>query len=443
MEAVHRTHGGRTEFLLGELCERIPQLKLSRTQRLSHLLFLEFFRLKCVIAKHAGSHSQMLKMYTDLDVDPFTSLYAQLSTMELKSHAKRKSANTMAFVQQELFPIAIREVPFVFIQKISQCSFDSDLFPEDAGKLWLHPLNQGLVDWRKLHPIHRWSDSIMKAQAVGRLNSTHPALDTQAQSEAVTVAYEAPWVMPTIGKDGVKNPRRSVAAPTARMVKMEGRRQSYKPSPTDRLAANSDAICLVNGSEEDGFAISRGVLDAMRDWTHDDSQGGALMVANHGASGIGDVLEDLLHSPTQPGTRVQSPVKSAKKRPKAQTPQTAKRMRTSPKRDISPTPFVSDENAPPVNPASVSRNEPAKAMSPLSQLLLDSEVSTAVSSEIKDTGLLRKRPVLKRPPEERQSTSPATMLKAAKPTVREDVHSDRASRKSLRDENDYSKFNIL
>lgn len=266
----------------------------------------------------------------------------------------------------------------------------------------------------------------MKSQSVkdNVIGGTSSAPNTFPES--LVAVYEAPWVMPSVGKAEASTKRRSsLAVPTARMVRMEGRRQSYKPSPTDRKIASESSNDFREA--EDGFAISRGVLDAMREWQIDDDQQPMMMLANS-TGGIGDILDDLLHSPTQPGTRAQSPVKamrelspprSARKRAAPNTPQTMKKP--------SPRQQPNDENAKPSY-----RNS---ATSPASHFCVDSSVSKALPGANKMSS--------KRKRGSSGTNSPVTAKKATQVVRKDLADSDRMSRRMSRDADAYEQLNCI
>lgn len=412
---------------MGGTCDFLQTSRISKKQRLRHQLYFEIFKIKKRISSGANSRATLLAIYNSLDLSGFTDVYHQLSMMELKATARRKSVNTMSFIQQELFPLAIRDIPFVFIQRIASGAFDVELFAEDATKMWNSPLNQELGDgWKTSHPVHQWNASIIKSQSVKDNAIGGASSSSNSFPESLVAVYEAPWVMPSVGKAEPSTKRRSsVALPTARMGRMEGRRQSYKPSPTDRQTASDPKSHIPE--TQDGFAISRGVLDAMREWQIDDDQQPMMMLANS-TGGIGDILEDLLHSPTQPGTRAQSPVKalrevsplrSARKRTAPNTPQTMKK--------LSPRQHPKDENARPSKQNSTT--------SPVSHSRLDSSVSTALPSATKIS--------FKRKRGSSGTNSPVTAKKATQVVRKDTIDSDRMNRRMSRDADAYDQLNCI
>jgi hypothetical protein len=333
-------------------------------------------------------------------------IYDQLSRLELKSLGRSgKQHDTVTFIQKEILPLAIRDMPFSFIQRISEQAFDFELFPEDENILWEAEINASVPsEWRKISPAHRWNESVSRAS-----NS-----EKQENSEAVTAVYEAPWVLPSQNKTENNyggNSRRSSVAIPARGLKMEGRRQSYKPSS---ISSATDAVCLIPEAPDDGFIISRGLLDAMRDWQHDEHQAPMMLPDQP----LGDVLEDLMHSPSQPCTRAGSPMKPV-------LPQSrGEHFSPSPKR-IRSRGLINKENIMPGGhndfrpPASPEINEVFK---------VESEVSTAFPSVIKG---VRENVI-----------SPPTVEKNAM-MLRDDVPTERGKRRMSRERDDYFELNAL
>lgn len=93
------------------MCDFLQTSRISKKQRLRHQLYFEILKIKKRISSEANSRATLLAIYNSLDLSGFTVVYNQLSMMELKAAARRKSVNTMSFIQQELFPIAIRKFP--------------------------------------------------------------------------------------------------------------------------------------------------------------------------------------------------------------------------------------------------------------------------------------------------------------------------------------------
>jgi hypothetical protein len=330
VEAAWRLYSFNMGYVSVHIQSALLEKKMTKKRRLQHNLYFEFFKLKAMIAA-ASSKTYLASLLNSLDVSEFSNIYAQMGALELKSCAKMKSVDMMGFLQKELFPVVIRDIPFAFIRKISDEAFDFELFMEDACRFWSSPINNGWDDWRKQNPLHQWNESFHRQTR----NLKQPIDVSSDMNESLVTVYEAPWVMPSKGEQRSSTaPRQSVVAPTARMVRLEGRRQSYRPSP-DANNASSGAICALIQDSDDGFAISRGVLDAMRDWHGEESAEGAVMLTNDG-NDLGDILDDLLHTPTQPATRASSPVKannplsspgSTRKRRANITPKSNKRIR--------------------------------------------------------------------------------------------------------------------
>ena len=404
VEAVARVRPDDITTILDVFGKFLAVAKLDKKQRLYHSLFLELFKLRMELCRTASTG--LLEILSNLEISKFRSVYTQLSSLELRAAAKtRVATSTVSFVLQDVFPFFIRDIPVSFLEKISGAAFDLDITPDDVSKLWSSDLNAQLPKgWRTRHRLHRWDESFSKSQK--RFVVDEPLV--RNDSEAVAVVYEAPWIPPTLAKNDqstAAQPRRQSVTVPARALKMEGRRQSYKPSPND--APSSDALCVVHEAADDGFMISRGVLDAMRDWNHDEMQPTNCMLSDQP---IGDVLLDLLHSPPQPSTRVTTPVKESKKRSIDETPKSTKRARRSPARD----------------PASGNREN----ISPhqlASSFLLESNVSTISSQDALN----------------RKSLSPKTVLKAPKVPKSDEKKTDRADRRRIRDEADYHTLNLI
>ena len=365
------------EVLQDFVKNRVPNLAVrSKKKSLSRQLILEFFMLKIQVVETGGDASSLTALLNAVDVSKMSTIYNSLSLRELKSSAKSVSpSDTMSFLEEKLFPLMIPYIPFALLQRVAQKAFDIDLFSEDKEKFWASTINSHVpLDWKRVHPIHKWSDNYIKSR------STLPqSFEASDDPYSIAVSYEAPWVMPSVNTR--ENPtqstgsrRQSLVVP-ARALKMEGRRQSYKPSPSD---SSEDTLCVVPA--EDGFTISRGVLDAMRDWQHEE------LFPKPQLGGIGDVLEDLLHSPSQPSTRVQTPARP--KRQTSETPKSCKRVKNT-------SPQVHDENIRPDSNGSL-----------IGSLLLESKPVGGV-------------------------------------TERDQTLSDRAARKKLRDMEDYHKLNIF
>lgn len=409
-EAVSRVRAGAFLEILEDVRSFIEVWKVTKKQRLKHLLFLEFFKLRAQL--FGVSPSSLVDILSLLDVSMFRSLYSQLSSLELRSLARSRTASSTAvFLLHEVLPLFIRDIPVSFLEKVSTCAFDLELTSDDISKLWNSDLNSEIPKkWRSRHPMHRWDDSFSKSQKQFMTGQA----EYRDESEAVTIVYEAPWVAPSLAKvdqSSIAAPRRQSVGVPARALKMEGRRQSYKPSPNEP----SDALCTVHDSADDGFMLSRGVLDAMREWTHEDQQPSMLP-----DQPIGDVLMDLLHSPPQPSTRVATPVKETKKRGFEPTPQSAKRAKRSPAKSVTPV-RVARNNSDAV-PATQEIG-----VSMISEFLLDSNVSTLPSQEN----------------QAQSNQSPMTVVKARKPPKSEERKTDRVERRRIRDEADYHTLNMI
>ena len=405
-EAVSRLGPASKHIILDVLPGLLDSVRMPKIQRLKHLLFLEMFKLRMDVIEAGGEESELSNLRSNLNVSRFLDIYDQLSRLELKSLGRTKKVHdSVSFIQGEMLPFAIRDIPFSFIQRISEEAFDFELFPEDEGKLWEADINSAVpIEWRKIAPAHRWNDSL------SRLSDS----DKHESSDAVAAVYEAPWVLPaqnkTDNKHGGGTRRSSIAIP-ARGLKMEGRRQSYKPTAT---TSASDAICLIPDESDDGFTISRGLLDAMRDWQHDEHQA-PMMIPDQP---LGDVLEDLLHSPSQPCTRVGSPIKQVV------ADSVGEYGSPSPKR-IRSRGLVNDENIAPND----YNYQPRAELSPGKPVFnVVSEGSTALPSVIKEM--------------HGNNISPPTAQKKAK-IVRDDAPTERGKRRMSRDRDDYFELNAL
>lgn len=262
--------------------------KKLKYERLRNLLFLEFFKLKLFIAEIGDDMTSLSNLYSHFSADQFSDIYGQLGKLELRKTGKAGSASNdlPSFLHNEVFPIVIRDIPFMMMKKIAEESFDFELYPEELEQLWTCDLNMHIPrSWRENSAVHRWNESIMR---VGGKSQTEKLLET---SEALAPVYEAPWVQPTMSKPDTKPTqplsRRSSAMIPARTLKMEGRRQSYKAADSSQL---NGCLSIVHEPTEDGFFISRGVLDAMRDWQHDDADNSATMIPD---KPLEDVIEEL------------------------------------------------------------------------------------------------------------------------------------------------------
>ena len=177
---------------------------------------------------------------------------------------KSNKHDVFGFLENELFPIVLREIPFCYLQRISLEAFDFALSEEDHSKYWNSDLNIGFETARGKHPIHVWSDSLLKGQSL-RHNPVN-APENELSSSLCNV-YEAPWVMPSTSNGAKRriDSRQTIAA-TARMFRFEGRRQSYRPKPVDPSPAT--ALCALADEEaEDGFFIRTNQNDMFRaDW---------------------------------------------------------------------------------------------------------------------------------------------------------------------------------
>ena len=414
MEAVFRVKQGSMYEILSILeCNISSMEKIAHKRRLNIELITEFVRLKLQVWETQGDTANLTHLLNSIDVSKMRSLYKAISLRELRSAAKVNSSDTMLVLQSKVFPTMVRDVPFVLLQKVAQLAFDIDLFPEDEDRFRASYVNSHIpAGWFSENPIHKWSENNPKSHSSLSSLPSHvdhlPDHMHVSLSQAVAVSYEAPWVMPTAsGKDhlrqsssGSSSRRRPSLVVPARALKMEGRRQSYKPSPSDEGMSEKikGALCVIpNETEDGGFTISRGVLDAMRDWQHEETQPKPVI-----AGGFNEVLEDLLHSPSQPCTRVPTPVKSPRKRSARGTPVSTKRM----KKTASPP----SENH---NPNHSYCNSVGESI--IGSLLLDSGSTS--------------------PP---CTSNPARLIRVPRVT-----QSERAIRKHIRDMDDYHKLNIF
>lgn len=323
-EALYRCFHSDIDWILNAAAFAIEVSKALKRLKLKHLMFLEFFRLREMITQDKHDLSRVSALLSDVDEKcSFANRYGQLSKLELRSLGKKKKSNDVSsFLQNQLLPVAVRSIPGAFLSKISEMAFDFELFPNDIQKLQCCEVNEGIPkEWWQKNPLKAWSDSVMK----NRISQVSDDICPKSNSEAVSVVYEAPWVMPSIARNDTKkdSKRQSIPIP-ARTLKMEGRRQSYKPNENESL--DEGALCVIGDQSEDGFTINRGILNTLRNWTQDDSNDTPMMINDQP---IGDVLQDLLHSPPQPSTRVASPVKIARTTSdyELSSPQAAKRMR--------------------------------------------------------------------------------------------------------------------
>jgi hypothetical protein len=217
----------------------------------------------------------------------------------------------MAFIEEELLPVSLRDIPFIILKKLAEICFDIDLFDDDMNKMWRCDLNASFSTWKAESSIHRWSDSVSKnSSLLSKLGLGSMAVSIGATTtDAVSVSYEAPWIMPTL----LENPKKSTVASsapnssfaTARMVRLEGRRQSYRPDPSTNVEHAITALCIVE-DDPSGFKINRNSLDGLRDdWGFPSDENTVPSKACN--NGIHDVLDDLLQSPTRPSTKINSP----------------------------------------------------------------------------------------------------------------------------------------
>jgi hypothetical protein len=335
-EALYRQFASEVDWFLINFPDILDECKLSRRSKLKHLMFLEFFKLRNMIWKANPDWSQLSGVLSDLDVTEFASLYGELCKLELKSIGRAgKSQNTMSFLHKQVFPVMARTIPPVFIKAISERAFDSELFEDEIEKFKTCELNENVTnDWWSHNPLKSWNDSVSRKQI------SAPEENSKSFDESLAVVYEAPWVLPSVVKPDTKgknDPKRQSVTIPARSLKMEGRRQSYVPAETDQHG--SDALCIMEDQGEDGFSISRGILDAMREWSQEDTGHSTMMISDQP---LGDVLQDLLQSPPQPCTRATSPVKLAHSTQDPESPEAFKKARIT-------SDSYETENVPPSN----------------------------------------------------------------------------------------------
>lgn len=418
MEAVFRVKQGSMYEILSKMEDRISSMgkKLTNKRRLNIQLLTEFVRFKLQVWETQGDSANLTHLLNSIDVSRMRSVYKAIALREFRSAAKVNLSDTMSVLHCKVFPLMVRDVPFVLLQKVAQQAFDIDLFPEDEDRFRASELNSHIPpSWFTENPIHKWGENHLKSHSSSLPSQVDHLPDYMhvSFSQSLAVSYEAPWVMPAIaGKEHLRQSssgscrRRPSLVVPARALKMEGRRQSYKPSPSDgevftEIDDGAGTLCVIPNQTEDGFTISRGVLDAMRDWQHEETQPTKPGIRG----GFNDVLEDLFHSPSQPCTRVPTPVKSPRKRSARGTPVSTKRM----KKTASPT-LPPSENT---NPNHSKYNSVEGSI--IGSLLLDSGSTS--------------------PP---CTSNPARLLRA--PGI---TQSERAIRKHIRDMDDYHKLNIF
>jgi len=352
---------------------------------LRHVLFAEFFLLKISVMECDSDHKLLSFAESVTPSKRMRDTYTKLSKLELHATGRLtvSTSSVMAFIESELLPISLCDVPFLILKIIALSCFDIDLFDDDMNKMWRLDILAKFSHWRSISSIHRWNDMMMKNSAImtrlgfgGATASISGVVVPEVNTSAVTVAYEAPWIMPTL----LENPKRKSAVATtsssanvstaytttARMVKMEGRRQSYKPEAAVVVdtSVSTSALCLVPDHEESGFRISRNSLDGLRDdWGFSShvAQDTGVIEKDPPKSGIYDVLDDLLQSPTRPSTHVNSPASATR-----ESSRIRKRLLEKP---LSSSPFLD-------SPATVSkrpRHEPAveNEKSSIKDFLLD------------------------------------------------------------------------
>lgn len=368
-------------FFAETLDGQLSTLKLPSRRLLRNQLFSKMLLLKLSIYDECTSDQKLAAFTSSLSSsDPILvslrDVYSKLSKAEFHSTGKSKTGDLMTFMLSELFPFAIRDIPFAILKKLAMMCFDIDLFEDDYSRFWQTDINQDYHHFRTISSLHRWNDTCMMK------NAATAVFDVPEQSPpdcegTITLAYEAPWILPNLqnvsvsGSNKAQTRRKSTvtAHPTARTVKMEGRRQSYKPTASSSNVAtdeNAGAICLVQTEESDpwanepgGFSIRRSSLsDLPGDWDF-----GGLHHADDKASknGLNDVLEDLLGSPTRPSTQTfnspdnqrsrkrslsRSPIKLFGERQASSSPQTVVK-KPCQREDFQ------DENLPPNNNQSI------------------------------------------------------------------------------------------
>ena len=399
-----------SSWLLSILPDVLDQCKLSRRSKLKHLMFLEFTRLRDLVWKTNFEWNRLSSILSDLQLSEFANLYGQLCKLELRSLGRGgKSQDTMTFLHTQVFPIMARSIPSVFLKAISERAFDSELYEDEIDKFRTCGLNTGIPgEWWSNNPFKSWNDSVSRKPSKGTEENN------EFSGESLAVVYEAPWVMPSLAKPEPKAKNDLKRMPVnipARSLKMEGRRQSYVPDETDD--GGCDALCVVPERVNDGFSISRGILDAMREWSQEDTHSAPMMIHDQP---LGDVLQDLLQSPPQPSTRVASPVKESVPSEEPDSPRTVKRVRRNENNDDS-------ENVPP-------KNRQVELLSNTAALLafnVESEVSTALPSA-KVTPARKLRPTLSAPDKMKTCEQPK---------------SEREKRRMSRGEDDYFELNAL
>ncbi len=413
-----------------------------KRQMLKHLLFLHIFSLKLRLREYCSEgmlNSLLEGISNDPCVGQLRQVYEEIAVLDLKRPKERD------FMQEEVLPYALRDIPFVFLKKLTLLAFDIDLFPEDAAKLWHHPLNVHIPEsFRTRNPYHKWSDIILKssADANGQTGNVFSSNDNpSASSDAIAIPeYEAPWTMHTLNAAGARNKKtanvalpRKLPTATTRMVKMEGLKQPYKRKDVKDFASTDDGLsnsvlCIYSNQEnsildfgndpstDEGFSIKRNSLDSMRDWdypTHG-HQNGKPAASSNMLANANDIFDDLF-SPTP-----------------APTSAPASNPTTAIKRKLTPAPPLEHEdteNRCPPNRLNNDHREcndnlsPPNRVNSIRELLLDSP-----ASEVK-----------------RRRATPCTIEKRTNPPMRAEHQSARAQRKAFRDNerNEYDNLNIF
>ena len=301
------------------LDDELDKIKLPRKRLLKHKLFSKIFLLKLSIISECTSDKKLISYLnslsgTDHILTGLQDIYNKLSKQEFHSTGKDQSGNLMSFMLQQFLPFAVRDIPFAILRKVAMLCFDIELFEDDYSKFWDADINGEYQNFRSESSLHKWNDQTMMKSSSQVFGAVDEPQDSPQEYGVITLAYEAPWIMPNLQQPGgsARGPSRkssTVTHPTARMVKLEGRRQSYKPdlsTSSTNLEDGNGAICLVASNDDDGwhstandFSIRRNSLDEIPgDW--DSVSGIGNEQKKHG---LNDVLEDLLSSPTRPSTQ--------------------------------------------------------------------------------------------------------------------------------------------
>ena len=330
--------------LAEKLDEELNSLKLPRKRLCMHRLFSKIFLIKQMIYRECISDQKLVSYLgglsaTDPMIVSLRDTYNKLSKLEFHSTGKSKTGDVMTFMLKELLPFAVRDIPFAILKKLTLLCFDIDLFEDDYSKFWNADINADYAHFRSDSSLHRWNDQYMMKSSAAQIfaSGNHDPQDSPQDYGVITLAYEAPWIMPNLQNTQpgtrVNGQRKSgvTAHPTARMVKLEGRRQSYKPAASSTSATHAEdaagAICIVQGTDDQDwpetteFSIRRNSLDEIPgDWD--------FMVHRNDDKkhGISDVLEDLLGSPTRPSTQTTNSPENIKSRKRSLSMSPRKRL---------------------------------------------------------------------------------------------------------------------